>query len=179
MFKHFSLSHNPSNNSIDNFYQHPSNVLNNFISDGMRVAEIGYTNGFFTNLMAKKVGNSGMVYAIDIDASRSKYNTSGKNSNPIKNIFCIQSKAKESFKIIGKLDFILFFYSLDKISNREFLFQNINRILKVGGILLIIEPIFESNISNFKDYINLSNKSGFKYLIKSDCTFNHKLLFIK
>ena len=53
-------------NPLRKIFQSPYQLLKPYISEGMQVMDVGSAMGFFTLPMAKLVGDSGKVIAIDI-----------------------------------------------------------------------------------------------------------------
>ena len=51
-------------------WQHPAAVMDALhVTAGSTVADVGAGEGYFTDRMAERVGNTGKVYAVDVDPS--------------------------------------------------------------------------------------------------------------
>ena len=92
----------------------PEAIVESFgLQSGMKVADFGSGSGYFTILMAKKVGDSGQVTAVDIlesalETVRAKASVSG-----LKNLQTIRADL-EVLPIVPKISFFwrIFFFSL-------------------------------------------------------------------
>lgn len=121
----------------------PEEVIKNLeITDGMKVADFGCGAGHFSLALAKKVGESGIVYALDILKEKLEATASAAKGRNFTNLI---TKRVNLEKIGGsKIDA----ESLDWVIMKDMLFQNKDkaiilkeaaRILKSGGKTLIIE----------------------------------------
>lgn len=124
-------------------FMHPESIVGNFgIKEGMKIADLGSGAGYFTILMGKIVGEEGVVTAVDImesalDTVRSKAKNEG-----LQNIQTIRS----NLEIIGNTglasetqDFVLLANVLFQSENKVGILQEANRILKIGGSLVIVD----------------------------------------
>lgn len=141
------------------------------IGEGMTVADFGCGAGFFSLPIAKKVGEEGKVYALDVLADKLESVESQAKTLKLTNIIT----HRVNLEILGgsKLEA----ESVDWIIMKDMLFQNkgkdkileeAKRILKEGGQALIIEwnkenttigP--EKELRIFKEtLVDLAQKSG-------------------
>src|SRR5215472_17828273 len=61
--------HDPDTWEQRDTWQHPAEVMDALhVASGSAVADIGAGEGYFTDRMARRVGTSGKVYAVDIDS---------------------------------------------------------------------------------------------------------------
>lgn len=128
------------------------NIAELGISDGMKVVDLGAGSGFYTLEAAKKVGNRGMVYAIDIQEDLLN---KIKNSGALMGFHNIEVIVGNVEKIGGtKLreniaDRIILSNTLFQIdpSQRDNLALETKRLLKSGGKLLIVDWVSGSPVS--------------------------------
>jgi len=140
------------------------------ITDGMKVVDLGAGSGFYTIASARMVGNSGRVYAVDVQKDLlDRIRTNGANEG-LRNIEVVWGNAE---KIGGtKLREAI----ADRVVASNILFQiekpddfalEIKRILKPGGKVMVIDwsevsPIGPKTVfPSFKTQ-TLFEKSGFK-----------------
>lgn len=112
------------------------------LTEGMRVADFGSGAGYFTIIMAKKVGDSGSVTAIDLmnfalDTLRAKANAEG-----LGNIQTVRS----NLEILGSSglasdsqDVVLLANILFQNSNKAMILDEAKRVVKPGGALIVID----------------------------------------
>lgn len=122
------------------------------VNEGMKVVDIGAGSGFYTIECAKKVGHSGMVYAVDVQRELVE---KVKNSARLIGLGNIQSVWGNAEKLGGtKLrdaiaDRVVLSNVLFQIAekDRDSLALEIKRLLKPKGKLMIIDWVAGSPLS--------------------------------
>lgn len=179
---------------MDNFIK-PEEVLRQIqIDKGAIVADFGAGNGYFTTILAKQVGPEGKVYAIDVqksvlEALRSKFKILG-----IYNTEFIWGDLEKSggSKISNEtVDFVLASNVVFQIQDKAEFFKEVVRVLKKGGVLLVIDWKPEAvAIGNFGPSLNqriaknkimdMVSAAGLKFLNEiSAGAYHYGLLFQK
>ena len=125
-------------NKIRKWFQNPSKILAPFIKEGMKVLDIGCGPGFFSIEIAKMVGKSGKVFSVDLQEGmlqklRNKINGTSLEEI-IKPIKCEMNDLNER----DKVDFILAFYMVHEVPDKDKLFYSLKNILNEKGRLLIV-----------------------------------------
>lgn len=130
-------------NGVAVSFLNPKSVLDQTdISAGYRVADFGAGSGHFTLEASRRVGDTGVVYAIDVLASALETIQGGAKVEGLGNISCIRANLENEQG--SKLEE----NSLDMVMTKDILFQNddkksiireASRVLKSGGILLVVE----------------------------------------
>ncbi|MDR3610857.1 MAG: class I SAM-dependent methyltransferase [Ignavibacteriaceae bacterium] len=145
------------------WFQNPCKILAPYIKEGMKVLDVGCGPGFFSIELAKMVGNNGKVFAVDLQEGMLLKLRSKIQGTPLEEI--ISTIKCESDKIIvpQKVDFILAFYMVHEVPNKEKLFESLKNVLNEKGEFLIVEPkFFHVSKQEFNMTIGLAEKSGFK-----------------
>ena len=163
---------------IRKLVHNPVKILKPYISTGDKVLDFGCGPGFFTFAMAQLAGESGLVYAADLqdgmlDIVRKKiarYNM----QNRIKLHKCEAG----AINLNETFDFILAFYVVHEIGNQNSAFQELKRILKPGGKILIIEPDFHVTKSSFREMIIKLENAGFSIKPSKKLIFSRSILGI-
>ncbi len=108
---------------------------------GQTVADFGSGAGFFAVAAAKFVGNTGVVYALDVQQSKLTATFSAASQQGYKNVQIIQANLDEPIKGVAdaSCDAVILASILHEIKNRSMLLQNAYRVLKTGGQLLAVE----------------------------------------
>lgn len=124
-------------------FMDPERIAASFgLTEGMRVADFGSGSGYFTILMAKRVGDSGLVTAVDILNSALETLRAKAKMDGLSNIQTVRS----NLEILGSSG--LANDSQDMVLLANILFQNPNkgpiiaearRALRPGGSLIIID----------------------------------------
>ena len=115
----------------------PEEIIKNFeIRQGMVVADFGSGSGHYVLAIAKKMNNSGVVYAIDIQKNLLETIKSEAVKQHLSNVEIIWAdiEGKEGTKLAnGTLDFAIASNILFQINDKEALAREIKRTLKSGG----------------------------------------------
>lgn len=156
----------------------------------MQVVDLGAGNGFFTMPAAAIVGDQGQVIAVDIlEESLSKIMSQAR-LNRHKNIrtlhFDLEDQAGSEVRPLS-CDFVLVGKVLQQLSKAENLVKEAYRILKTGGIAVIIEwkkehmafgPAYELRLAQ-EDAKGMFIKKGFKFLREFEPDKYHYVLLLQ
>ncbi|MFA6601655.1 MAG: methyltransferase domain-containing protein [Candidatus Paceibacterota bacterium] len=112
------------------------------LNDGMRVVDLGAGSGFYSFEAARRVGQNGRVYAVDVDKNLLERLRSTGISNGLRNIEVVWGNAE---KIGGtKLremiaDRVVVSNILFQIEKPDDFLLEIKRITKTGGKVLVVD----------------------------------------
>lgn len=160
-------------------FQNPEKILNPYISNGMKVLDIGCGPGFFTLEMANLVGDSGDVIAADLqEAMLSKLKDKIKNINFEKKISFLKVE-KGKLGLSDDFDFILVFYMLHEVPDQIKFLKELFNHLKPNGKILISEPKFHVNKQDFQKSVNIINDIGFKIIEKPSIFLSRSIVIQK
>lgn len=147
-----------------------SNIAKLGLMDGMKVVDLGAGSGFYAIEIAKAVGSSGRVYAVDVMKDLLERLRSNAGAQGIRNIEIVWGDVE---KIGGtKLRESL----IDRVVASNILFQlekpdemalEVKRILKPGGKVLVVDwseasPLSPKNLFTATMTQTLFEKTGFK-----------------
>jgi ubiquinone/menaquinone biosynthesis C-methylase UbiE len=128
-----------------NRLQPPDQVLDAIgIQPGMIGAEIGAGRGRYVVQLAVRVGESGKVYAEDIDAAALRHLDQRCERWGLANVESVLGDATDPRLPSGELDFIFVISSYHHFSDPVALLQNARSALKPEGILAIGEWLSET-----------------------------------
>src|SRR3989338_5545984 len=121
----------------------PEEIIKNFeVRSGMTAADFGSGSGHYVLAIAKKMNNSGVVYAIDIQKNLLETIKSEATKQHLSNVDIVWAdiEGKEGTKLAnGILDFAVASNILFKIGDKEALAKEIKRTLKSGGRAAVID----------------------------------------
>jgi predicted methyltransferase len=107
------------------------------IVPGKSVADIGAGSGFFTVLAARKVGDKGMVYAVDINPQAIQYIDARLKKEDLHNVKTVLGKADDPL-LPALVNAVLLLKTYHEIAEPIVLFRNLRHSLakeaKVGVI---------------------------------------------
>jgi SAM-dependent methyltransferase len=173
--------------------QPPEIVFNAIgVRSGMTIGEIGAGRGRYTVLLASKVGQTGKVYANDIDDSSLAYLRGRCRRLNLTNVETIVGEMNNPLFDNNSLDMAIMVLVYHMIENPDNLLQNLKKSLKPGSKLVILDPRDEEidrefGIDRSKPDLKIptiieriqksANVAGYK-LVKIDTTLPHDYIFI-
>lgn len=114
------------------------------ISEGSRVADVGCHEGYMTFKLARVVGKSGIVYAVDVESGKIEKVRKRAEENNLSQIRVVKGDFNNPKLPPNVLDAVLILDTYHEMDDHEEILQHIKSALKKGGRLLICEPIAES-----------------------------------
>jgi len=150
-------------NKIRRWLQNPQKILAPYVKEGMTVLDIGCGPGFFSIEMAKMVGTSGKVISADLqEGMLQKLGNKIKGTELEEKIKLIKCD-KDKINISEKADFILAFYMVHEVPDKNSFFKELKNILNKQGQFLIVEPkLFHVSQKEFELTTKCAENNGFK-----------------
>ncbi len=119
-------------------WYNPEDILKD-LRAGMTFADIGCGDGFFTILAAKKVGERGKVYAVDIDASAVERLKQKAKSEGLKNITAKVGAAEDTVFCRECADLVFYSMDLHDFNDPAKVLQNAKQMMKPNGRLIDLD----------------------------------------
>jgi SAM-dependent methyltransferase len=109
------------------------------ITPGKTVADIGAGSGWFTVRAARRVGKSGVVYAVDINPESIRYVDDRAQKEKLHNVKTILGKADDPLLPAGAIDAVLLLKTYHEIAEPVALLRNLRAALRPGARVGIID----------------------------------------
>jgi ubiquinone/menaquinone biosynthesis C-methylase UbiE len=109
------------------------------ITAGKTVADIGAGSGWFTVRAARRVGESGVVYAADINPESIRYVDERARKEQLKNVKTILSKPDDPLLPAGSVDAVLLLKTYHEVAEPVALLRNLRASLRPGAKVGIID----------------------------------------
>ena len=150
-------------NKIRRWLQNPRTILAPYVKEGMRVLDAGCGPGYFSVEMARLVGPGGCVIAADLQEAmlqKLAAKIEGTELEPrIKRVQC----ESNNMNVREKVDFILAFYMVHEVPDKDSFFRQLKSVLNERGRLLLVEPkLFHVTLKDFEATKEIAAKAGFK-----------------
>jgi ubiquinone/menaquinone biosynthesis C-methylase UbiE len=166
-------------NPLRRFLHDPDELLSPFVSERMTVADIGCGMGYFTMAMAKRVGPSGAVIAVDLQ--QKMLDIMGKRAAkagvaaPIHPVLA----SEHDIRMRNKVDFVLLFWMVHEVKDAGHFFGQISDVLKEGGKALYVEPRIHVSGSRFREIVEAAWKRGFQINHAPSVRLSRSVLLVK
>jgi ubiquinone/menaquinone biosynthesis C-methylase UbiE len=166
-------------NRLRRLVHNPKKILQEYVTEGMTVLDVGCGPGFFTRAMAEMVGDSGKIIAADLQGgmlAKLKANIAGTS---IENRIVLHKSEAHRLGVTGPVDFILAFYMVHEVPDTDGFLAEAQAVLKNGGILYIAEPKFHVSTKNFEDTVGKAVEHGFTPVEKPGIFFSRTVVLRK
>jgi len=152
------------------------------IKQGMRVLEVGCGSGAFVTFVARAVGKTGKVFALDIQPGMLKQ-LEAKLTRPenrdIKNIKVILGSAYELPFEDNSLDLVYMVTVLQEIPDKKKALKEVKRVLKPGGILAVTELLPDPDYPLRSTTVKTGKEAGFILDTALGDFWNYTVRFVK
>ena len=165
--------------SIRRWVQNPEKILRPYIEEGMTVLDMGCGPGFFSIDMAQMVGKSGRVIAADLQEGMLQKVRDKIKGTELEKRITLHQCGKNKIDVSAQVDFVLLFYMVHEIPNKEAFFSEIETILKPGGQVLMVEPPFHVSKSAFKEIVRKARDVGFASVKGPNMLFSKTMVLKK
>ena len=120
--------------------ERPDSLVNALeIPVGAAVAEIGSGTGYFTWRLARNVGPSGKVFAVDVQQKMLDLTAEAIKKRQLSNVELVLGAENDPHLPAASLDLVLIANAYHEFSEPEAMLAAVNRALKPDGRLVIIE----------------------------------------
>jgi len=167
---------------IRRWVENPEEILTPYIREGMTVLEPGPGMGFFTIPMARMVGPSGRVVALDIqqrmlEGLRRRAAKAGVISRIETRLAQPDSLGVEDLR--AKVDVVLAFAVVHEMPCAEMFFREVAGTLKPDGRVLFAEPEGHVNLKKFAEETSAASLAGLEEATRLAVKRSHAVLLRK
>jgi len=165
------------------FLYHPERLAERYVKYGDRVLDFGCGPGFFTREFAKRVGEIGQVWSVDLQDEmlailRKKLDAEELMSR-VRTHRCQPDSISLPADLHGTFDAAFTIFVVHEVPDPEKLFHEIALLLKPGGTLFYTEPPFLVSGREFADNLALAESTGFRLVECSWFFVNRAAVFRK
>ena len=122
------------------YWQMPQHVMDELhIGPGMNVADVGAGIGYFTLMLSKRVGETGKVYASDIDENALAFLNERRKEQGLKNIIIIHGKGNDPLIPEESVDLVLIVNTIHLVKEKTAFLNNIRNSLKENGKVVFVQ----------------------------------------
>ena len=145
----------------------PNKVLTPFVREGMTVLEPGPGMGFFTVPLARLVGSSGRVVALDVQPKMIKKlqrRLAKARLGDRVDARLVGANSMEINDLAGKVDFTLAFAMVHEMPSAGQFFTEAAAASRLGARLLLVEPAGHVTAEEFEAELRDAARAGFSVL---------------
>ena len=164
---------------IRRWIQNPRRILSPYIQEGMTVMDFGCGPGYFTVDMAKLVGKTGHVFAVDLQDGMLEKLKSKILDTDVEDIITLHKCEDKRIGLDAQLDFVLVFYVLHELPDPSGFLAELASMLKADSQVLVVEPPFHVSKTDFLKIVQMAGQNGFTPVKVSRMRFNKTLVLRK
>jgi ubiquinone/menaquinone biosynthesis C-methylase UbiE len=141
----------------------PGRILKGYIHPGDIVLDLGCGPGYFTLPMARAVGGTGTVIAVDVQEEMLEQarQAAGREGLLPRIRFNRASGNTLNLEMAPVLSFALAFHVMHETEDSAAILSELHQILRPAGLLLIAEPMGIVGAKEFRETIGMAGQAGF------------------
>jgi len=166
-------------NPLRRIFHKPEEIFSPYLKAGMTTIDLGCGMGYFSIGMARIVGESGKVIAVDLqqrmlDTLMRRARKAGV-AGRITPLLCDASNIGHH----DAIDFALAFWMAHETPDEFNFFKQVHAILKKSGKLLLAEPKLHVTGGEFQKTLAIAHKTGFKRIGSPIIALSHAAVLEK
>ena len=157
----------------------PESFIKPLLKPGDRAVDLGCGMGYFSIALARYAGANGTVYAVDIQEKMLAILKKRTDKLNLPGRIIPVLAVDENISVQGPVDFMLSFWMLHEVEDKEKFLRTWLGILKKGGKILLVEPKIHVSQKQFDQEIKLGLEIGLKPIDSPRIGLSHSVLFVK
>lgn len=155
----------------------PIKILNPYVHKGDTVIDIGPGMGYFSIPLAKLVGPTGQVIAVDIQQRMLSALAVRAQKHGVSATIKTHLATPASLGIHDKADFVLAFWMVHEVPDQKKFLSEIRDLIKPDGLFLLVEPAIHVSKSNFSISRDMAGDAGFSIKEYPEIHMSQSVLF--
>ena len=152
--------------TFDNFLRpilhNPEKIFGPHVRPGMRVMDVGCGAGFAALELARRVGDTGQVVAVDVQPEMLARVEKRARKLGLRGRIQTRLCQRESVQVEGVFDLVNAFYMVHEVPDTKRFLGQIGDCLAPGGVFLVIEPMFHVSKKRFQAMLTAAGQIGFE-----------------
>ena len=166
------------NSPLRKLIQNPTKIFREYVKPGDTVIDLGCGGGFFTVELAKVVGESGQVIAIDLQAEMIRIAQEfARKKSVADRITFHQCQEKDLGITEPKVDMAFAMYVVHEVPDRTRFLTQIVELLKPEAKFLMIEPTHHVKGEQLKTILSEAESVGLKPIKPVKMAFSRGMVF--
>ena len=164
---------------IRRWLQNPQKLLGPYLQEGMTVMDVGCGPGLYSIEMARMVGKTGHVIAVDLQAGMLQKLNDKVEGTELEERITLHLSTEDKIGFSGRVDFVLAFYMVHELPDQDAFFSEIATLLKPSGKVLVVEPPLHVSKKAFEKTVRKARNAGLRLAEKPKVFFGKSAVFKK
>jgi len=164
-------------NPFRRLFQNPDRILAGFAAPGKTAVDIGCGIGYLTIPLARLLCPEGRVIAVDLQERMLAGARRRAEKAGVSDRIQFHQAAPDGLGISGPADFVLTFWMVHEVPDKERLMKEIRGMLKPDGTWLLAEPPIHVPAASFRKTVALAEGLGFRVLSSPKIRLSRAVLF--
>ena len=165
------------NNPLRRLLHKPEKIFGGLVSEGQTAIDLGCGPGYFSLRLAKMVGDSGRVIAVDIQPEMLEMVKRNAARQGLQERIETHVSGSDSLGLTEKADFVLAFWMVHEVPDQGAFLRQVVQLLKPGAKFLLVEPIFHVNAAKFKKTLDIAQAAGLKPIGEMKVRISRAMIF--
>lgn len=148
-------------NPLRRLFQDPKKILDGFVRPGDQVLDVGCGMGYFTLSLAELVGETGCVFAVDLQEKMLAALRKRAEKAGVMGRIRLHRNTPEEIGLAEAMDFALAFWMVHEVRQPRAFLQEVYDLLKTGGVFLVVEPVIHVTNRAFVRTVGQAESLGF------------------
>ncbi|CAB1084021.1 Methyltransferase type 11 [Olavius algarvensis Delta 1 endosymbiont] len=149
-------------NPLRKLFHNPQKIFGGYIKEGMTVVDVGCGMGYFSIGLAKLVGATGKVIAVDLQQKMLDIMQKRARRAGVGEIIMPHHCEANKLGLGGPVDFILAFWMVHEVADKDNFLGQLRSILAPDGKILIAEPRMHVGAEELDQTIAMARNKGFQ-----------------
>jgi ubiquinone/menaquinone biosynthesis C-methylase UbiE len=163
-------------NPLRKLLHNPEKILGPYIEPGFFTVDMGCGMGHFSLGMARLVGQSGRVFAVDLQEKMLDRVKSRAGRAGLDTIIETRKCSRDSINVSEPVDFILACWMAHEVRDRAGMFKQFFQIARPGASLLVVEPKFHVTEKELDETVNIAESVGFELVDRPNIRLSYSAL---
>jgi len=150
------------NNPLRRLLHKPEKIFEGLVSEGQTAIDLGCGPGYFSLGLARIVGQSGRVIAVDLQPEMLEMVKRNAAKVGLQSRIETHACATDTLGLDMKADFVLAFWMAHEVKDQPTFFRQVVPLLKPDAKFLLVEPKMHVNARKFQKTLEIAQAEGLK-----------------
>ena len=164
-------------NPLRRLIHNPEKMLREWITPGQTVIDVGCGMGYFSLPMARLVGDTGRVIAVDLQAQMLDRVQQRAERAGLQARIQPHRCQPDTLALSEPADFILTFWMVHEVPNQAAFLREIRTLLKPTAHYLLVEPKLHVAAADFQQTVETAQAAGLRPMAQPKVGISRAVLF--